>query len=249
VTPAASPQPKPIALVVFLENVGHIAGVPLPHWVMAVIDWATEEYAKVLLHLYGAHQRYDRVIILEDADATGPKLATSLLGASQTHTVDLLLLAHGHEGVIVGHRGEQMVGEETFSALQRIYNLSPEQLDLRAVYGLNCYGLSLAWQWLALGAQVANGAAGVNWFPEPSLSVFLRNWLRGEAYSVAVLRSNLSADRWWRRLLRARFGRHQVSSDHPWIVSSRQVVVGLGDVTLHTRKSSTLSSTALSDHR
>lgn len=239
-TPAPPTPAKPIALVVFLENVGHIAGVPLPRWVMAIIDWATEEYAKLLLHLYGAHRRYDRVIILEDADATGPKLAASLLSASQTHTLDLLLLAHGHEGVLVGHRGKEMVGAETFGALQRIYTESPERLDLRVVYGLNCYGLSLAWQWLSLGAQAANGAAGVNWFPEPSLSVFLQNWLRGEPYSVAVRRSNLSANRWWRRLLRPRGGQ-----DHPWLDSSRQVVVGLADVTLHTKKSSAHSSTAL----
>lgn len=231
VTTAATVQDKPIALVVFLENVGHIAGVPLPHWVMAVIDWATEEYAKILLHLYGAYRRYDHVCILEDAAATGPSLSAALLRVSKTHTIDLLLLAHGHEGRLVGHRGEKMVGAETFDELQQIYDRTPEQLDLRAVYGLNCYGLSLAWQWLALGAQVANGAAGVNWFPEPSLSVFLRTWLRGEPYSVAVERSNLTADRWWRRILCVRDGQ-----EHPWIRSSRQVVVGASDVTLYTKK-------------
>lgn len=231
VTTVVSFQEKPIALVVFLENVGHIADVPLPRWVMAVIDWATEEYAKVLLHLYGAHRRYNQVCILEDAAATGPNLAAALLRLSKTHTLDLLLLAHGHDGRIVGHRGKEMVGAETFGALQRIYDRSPEQLDLRVIYGLNCYGLSLAWQWLSLGAQVANGAVGVNWFPEPSLSVFLRTWLRGAPYSVAVERSNMTANRWWGRILRARNGQK-----HPWITSSRQVVVGARDVTLYTKK-------------
>ena len=229
---AASPiQDKPIALVVFLENVGHIAGVPLPRWVMAAIDWATEEYAKILLHLYGAHRLYDDVYILEDAAATGPNLSTTLLRVSKTHTIDLLLLAHGHEGKLVGHRGKEIVGAETFGALQRIYDRFPDQLDLRAVYGLNCYGLSLAWQWLSLGAQVANGAAGVNWFPEPSLSVFLRTWLRGEPYSVAVEHSNVTANRWWGRILRA-----DGAQEHPWVSSSRQVVVGACDVTLYTKK-------------
>lgn len=226
---------KPIALIVFLENVGHIVGVKLPRWVMAVIDWATEEYAKALLHLYGAHRYYDQVCILEDAAATGPNLAAALLRLSKTHTVDLLLLAHGHEGALVGYRGKEMVGAETFGALQQIYNRSPEQLDLRAVYGLNCYGLSLAWQWLSLGAKVANGAAGVNWFPEPSLSIFLRTWLRGESYSAAVERSNVTANRWWRRILCAD-GR----GEHPWISSSRQVVVGACDVTLHTKNKRSL---------
>lgn len=225
--PVAAVRTKPIALVVFLENVGHIAGIDLPPVVMRVIDWTTEEYAKALLHLYGAHRRYDRVIILEDARATGPELTAALLTASQHHTVDLLLLAHGHDGRIVGHRGQEMVDARTFTTLQRIYAATPEQLDLRAVYGLNCFGLSVAWQWLALGALAANGAAGVNWFPEPSLSVFLRAWLNGAPYSVAVQRSNGAADRWWRHILR--------SSDpagHPWFMSSRQVVVGQCDVTI-----------------
>ena len=63
---------RPLALIVFLENVGYINGVKLPRWAMAAIDWATEEYAKLLLRLLGAHRRYDRVIILEDAAATLP---------------------------------------------------------------------------------------------------------------------------------------------------------------------------------
>ncbi|MCB0024518.1 MAG: hypothetical protein M9936_14265 [Caldilinea sp.] len=219
---------KPVALVVFLENVGHIQGLSLPGWAMAAVDWVTEEYAKVLLHLYGAHRRYDRVIILEDADTTGPNLARTLLSASRTHTLDLLLLVHGENGVLVGYRGKEFVGAETFDALRTVYRDDPSSLDLRAVYGLNCYGLSLAWNWMSLGAQVANGAAGVNWFPEPSLSVFLRNWLRGEPYSKAVQCSNESANRWWRRIL----PRH-AEADHPWITSSRQVVVGQRDVTIH----------------
>lgn len=222
---------KPIALIVFLENIGHIAGMSLPRWVMAVIDWATEEYAKQLLRLYGANRRYDRVIILEDAAATGPRLAAALLETSQTHTIDLLLLAHGHEGILLGYRGREIVGPDTFARLRRIHAETPDKLDLRAVYGLNCYGLSLARQWLSLGALVSNGAAGVNWFPEPSLSVFLRNWLHGESYSVAVQRSNNTANRWWRRILPDAPG-----GDHPWITSSRQIVIGLRDVNIDTKK-------------
>ncbi len=70
---------KPLTLVVFLENVGHIGSLPLPSWVKSVVDYATEEYAKLLLHLYGAHRRYDQVILLEDALATGDALAATLL--------------------------------------------------------------------------------------------------------------------------------------------------------------------------
>ncbi|MCS6825788.1 MAG: hypothetical protein NZ553_04155 [Caldilinea sp.] len=229
-TYTALPQ-KPLALLVFLESVGNIAHIRPPRWVMATIDWLTEEYAKLLLRLYGAHRCYDRVYILEDADATGPKLVAALLELSQTHIVDLLLLAHGREGALVGHCGEHLIGDETFAQLQRIYEQSPQHLHLRAVYGVNCYGLSLAQRWLSLGAKASNGAFGVNWFPEPSLSVFLRHWLRGEPYSVAVMRSNWTADRWWRPILSPWRGN---GAEHPWVQSSRQVVVGVRDVTLYT---------------
>ena len=217
---------KPLALVVFLENVGHVASLRLPRWVTATIDFLTEEYAKILLHMYGAHRRYDRVIILEDARATGPELAAALLSVSRTHTVDVLLLVHGHTGMLVGHRGQHTVGAETFAPLLARRAADPAALDLRMVYGLNCYGVTLAPTWLALGAQVANGAVGVNWFPEPSLSVFLRRWLAGQPYSNAVVASNLAANRWWRRIL----PNSPAGAPHPWLVSSQQVIYGRRDV-------------------
>jgi len=222
---------KPLALVVFLENVGHLAGLKLPQWVMGTIDFATEEYAKALLHWYGAYRQYDRVLVLEDERATGPQLAAALLEASRTHTVDVLLLVHGHECQLVGYRGRERVGMETFGPLLRGYRSDPASLDLRMVYGLNCYGLTLAPTWLALGAKAANGSPGVNWFPEPSLSVFLRHWLRGDRYSEAVVASNSAATHWWGKILKP--SQTQPGCDHPWIASSRQVVFGVEDIRLN----------------
>ena len=221
---------KQPALVVFLENVGHIAGLRLPQWAMTTIDFLTEEYAKALLHWHGAYRCYDRVVVLEDEQATGPQLAAALLAGSRTHTVDVLLLAHGHDGQVVGYRGRERVGAETFGALLDTYRRDPASLDLRMVYGLNCYGLTLASTWLALGAKVANGAPGVNWFPEPSLSVFLRKWLGGSTYSEAVVASNTAATRWWSKLLR--WFPSPPGEDHLWISSSRQIVFGKEDVTI-----------------
>ena len=194
---------------------------------MNTIDFVTEEYAKGLLHLYGAHRRYDRVVILEDALATGHQLSRALLMLSPTHRVDLLLLAHGNQGCLVGHRGKEMVGPETFRALHAVRARDPQALDIRMVYGLNCHGVTLASTWIDLGADVANGAVGVNWFPEPSLSVFLRQWLSGASYSTAVTRSNRSANRVWSRILRSTHTRA-----HPWILSSRQIVFGRADLTI-----------------
>ena len=145
---------KPSALVVFLENVGHIHGIPLPQWMMNVIDYATEEYAKFLLRLLGAYRLYEAVIILEDEAATGPRLAETLIETSQTHQIDLLLLVHGQEGALIGYKARESVGKETFSRLRSIYHENHSALDLRMVFGLNCYGITLAPLWLELGAQV-----------------------------------------------------------------------------------------------
>lgn len=219
---------KPVALVVFLENVGHIAGIKLPQWVMNVIDFVTEEYAKVLLRVLGAYRRYDKVIILEDAQANGKTLSETLLATSRTHRIDVLLLVHGHTGQLVGHRGKQRVGAETFGPLCDACGQAPETLDLRMVYGVNCYGYSLTNTWRTMGAKVVNGAVGVNWLPEPSLSVFLFNWLHGTPYSEAVRRANHTANRFWQRIWRPT----PEGKPHDFILSSRQVIVGAGDITI-----------------
>lgn len=223
-------QRKPLALIVFLENVGHIVGLDLPQWAMNTIDYVTEEYAKLLLRIYGAYGIYDRVIILEDEQATGPELASALLGASTTHQVDLLLLVHGREGELVGFRGTHVVGDETFGLLRDLVHQDSSVLDLRMVYGLNCYGSSLTSTWLGLGAQVVNGAAGVNWLPEPSLSLFLWHWLRGHPYSVAVQISASRALQLGRRIWRPDPG----GQDHEKIRTSRQLIAGVRDLTIHS---------------
>ena len=76
-----APTAKPLALVVFLENVGHVGALNLPVWVRQSIDFLTEEYAKLQLRVLGAYRIYDQITILEDADATGPKLTEALTRA------------------------------------------------------------------------------------------------------------------------------------------------------------------------
>jgi len=223
---SGSSSDKPLALVVFLENVGHIVGLDLPYRVTRVIDWIAEEYGKVMLRFYGAYQRYDKVIILEDADATGINLSNALLDTSKEYTVDVLLLVHGHEEYLVGHMGTELVGAETFGPLAKAYKQDSSVLDLRMVYGLNCHGASLAEWWLALGAKAVNGAAGINWMPEPSLSVFLENWLRGVPYGKSVRRSNNAANSIWGQILRPKAG--QV--EHPAITSSYMHIYGNSEI-------------------
>jgi hypothetical protein len=226
------PSPaKPLALLVLLENVGHVAGLPLPKLAMSAIDYITEEYAKLLLRLCGAYLHYDNVTILEDAHATGSNLAGAILRLSRSHRVDLLLLVHGKEGSLVGYRGQELIGRETFDLLLEKRRNHPAAVDLRMVFGLNCYGASLLDVWMQLGATVANGTPGVNWLPEPSLSVFLRNWFSGQPYAVAIQRSNRRARRWGGRVWRCAIP----GKEHAKIESSRQIVYGARDVTIHSR--------------
>lgn len=222
--------PKSPALLVFLENVGHLQGIPLPQWAMDLIDFVTEEYAKFLLRWHGAYRRYAQVVILEDARATGPELRAALLKLSKAHRVDLLLLVHGRPGALVGYRAEADVGPETFGPLLEAYRRDPSLVDLRIVYGLNCFGATLSPVWLELGASAVNGAVGVNWLPEPSLSIFLRNWLGGRTFSEAVLRSHRAAIRWGMRVWPGAGG-----ADHPKIAGSRQAIFGVRDVTISSR--------------
>ena len=226
---SAAPAPgKPFALIVFLENVGHIHGVNLPQWVMTAIDWLTEEYAKLLLRLLGAYNRYHRVLILEDDAATAANLTGALVEVSATHTVDQLLLVHGQERCLIGYKGRELVDVAVFDQLLAHYDEDSSLLDLRMVYGLNCYGASLASTWLALGAQAVNGAHAVNWLPEPSLSIFLRKWLNGANFSEAVGYSARRA-----RAVGKLLWRDQADgSEHSNIAGSRQIVYGLRDVTI-----------------
>lgn len=224
----APPTAKPLALIVFLENVGHIHGVNLPHWAMTAIDWLTEEYAKLLLRLLGAYRRYHRVLILEDDAATAANLTAALVKLSTTHTVDQLLLVHGQERCLIGYKGRELVDAAVFDRLLARYVEDSSLLDLRIVYGLNCYGASLASTWLALGAQAVNGALAVNWLPEPSLSLFLRKWLSGSTFSEAVGYSARRASAIGKLIWQDKAD----GSEHPNIAGSRQIVYGLRDVTI-----------------
>ena len=227
-TVSTSVAAKGRALLVVLENVGYISGLNLPGWAMTVIDYVTEEYAKILLRLLGAHRRYDRVVILEDAEVTNQKMAAALLDLSREHRVDQLLLVHGHKECLVGYQGKVYIDGHLFNALLEAYCQDPSVLDLGVVYGVNCYGATLAPIWLALGADAVNGAVGVNWFPEPSLTLFLAQWLNGATYSEAVGTSFRWA-RWVGRLL---WPDKADGSADIHLTGSQQIVYGRRDVRL-----------------
>jgi hypothetical protein len=75
--------------------------------------------------------------------------------------------------------------------------------------------------WQRLGARSVSGTPGVNWLPEPGMSLFVRRWLRGESFSHAVQESARVAEHLWQRIYRSNAGRV-----HPSLASSRPLVAG-----------------------
>lgn len=224
--PPASHKPATV-LIVFLENGGHIGGVDLSPWASQALDRFTQSYARAAVWLQ-ARRHYDRIVGLEEEQATAGHLWQALLDAGDA-TIDVLMLVHGQAGYACGH-GDNQVGADFFAGLRQLRAAGLAPFRLRAVYQMNCYGQSLAPQWLSLGAQAVNGAAGVNWLPEPSLSVFLRNWLGGATFEQAVQRSYRAASRVLGQVWRPQVSRSGARQPHEKIASSRMEVFGDGQL-------------------
>ncbi len=214
---------SPAVLLVFLENGGHVGGVALPPWASQALDRFTQAYARVAVQLQ-ARRRYDHIVVLEEEDATAAHLWQVLLDAGDA-TVDVLMLVHGQPGYACGH-GDNRVGADFFAGLRDLRTAGLAPFRLRAVYQMNCYGQSLAPEWLSIGAQAVNGSEGVNWLPEPSLSVFLRGWLGGQTFEEAVQDSYRAASRLLGLIWHPQSGRAGVRQPHDKIASSRMEVFG-----------------------
>lgn len=224
--PPASPGSSTI-LVVFLENGGRAGGVELPPWASLALDRFTQAYARMAVQLQ-ARRHYDRIVVLEEEEATAAQLWQALLDVGDA-TVDVLMLVHGQPGYACGH-GDNQVGADFFAGLRQLRAAGLARFRLRAVYQMNCYGQSLAPEWLSIGAQAVNGSEGVNWLPEPSLSVFLRNWLGGATFEQAVQRSYAAASRVLGLAWRPQDNRAGVYQPHEKIASSRMKVHGDGEL-------------------
>jgi hypothetical protein len=222
----AAPRSATI-LIVFLENGGRIGGIDLPHWASRALDRSSQAYARAAVVIQ-ARRHYDRIVVLEEEQATAAHLWDALLDAGDA-TVDVLMLVHGQAGYACGH-GDSQVGADFFAGLRSLRAAGLAPFHLRAVYQMNCYGQSLAPEWLSIGAQAVNGAVGVNWLPEPSLSVFLRAWLGGQTFEQAVQRSYRVASRVLGLVWRPQASRAGMSQPHEKIVSSRMEVFGDGEL-------------------
>lgn len=223
-TPTASNR-SPTVLLVFLENGGRVGGLDLPPWASQALDRFTQAYGRAAVWLQ-ARRHYDRIVVLEEEQATAAHLWQALLDAGEA-TVDVLMLVHGQPGYACGH-GDGRVGADFFAGLRQLRSAGLAPFRLRAVYQMNCYGETLAPEWLSLGAQAVNGSEGVNWLPEPSLSLFLRGWLGGRSFEEAVQDSYRAASRVLGLVWRPQPTRAGLRQPHDKIASSRMAVYGDG---------------------
>lgn len=214
-------------LILFLENGGRVGSVNLPSWASRALDRFTQGYARAAVWLQ-ARRHYDRIVVLEEEEATAAQLWRALLDADGA-TVDLLLLVHGLPGYACGH-GDSQVGADFFAGLRGLRAAGLTRFHLRAVYQMNCYGQTLAAEWLSIGAQAVNGSEGVNWLPEPSLSLFLRGWLGGRPFGEAVRESYRVASRLLGLVWRPQPTRTGAAQPHDKIASSRMAVYGDGEL-------------------
>ena len=219
----AARQELPV-LIVFIENAGRVAGVTLPRWASQLLDWSSEEYGKLVVRVQ-ARRHYRRIVVLEDEEATASHLVRALLEADDA-VVDVLMLVHGQSGYACGC-GDHRVSADFFAALRQLRAVGLARFRLRIVYQMNCYGQTLGEEWISIGARAVNGAVGVNWLPEPSLSIFLNGWLGGRSFGESVRRSNRIASRALGQVWR---GRGEL---HPKIASSQMLV--FGDPTIKSR--------------
>lgn len=116
---------------------------------------------------------YNKIIILNNQNATFISLLDSLNSLKDKFTIDLILNIHGSPTSIVLTDGEILIGKLTNS-------IAEKKIKIRAVYQTCCYGKFLADYWRGIGVKAVNGAVGYNVISLFSVSYFLTEWLSGK---------------------------------------------------------------------
>lgn len=185
------------ALVVFIENTGAMPfqweskiGKIVQEGLEKVVDYIAEEFSKWLNKFGDAKgKKYKEVIILEDAKATYSNLKSTLQDlANRDFVVDVFTLAHGNSTSFSGYKGASISGAD----LKAIRDSYGKALPIRVVYMMNCKGAGLNDEWMYVGARAVAGSVNNNYIPEPMMSKFWNNWLRGDTFTTAV--NNAYAD-------------------------------------------------------
>jgi hypothetical protein len=130
----------------------------------AVSDLVIEKFTSTWI-LQKTVGKYDKVVVLEDAQFGATNVLAKLKELSTNHVIDIHVLSHGGINVINGASNavEKDLKRDNFFVPLQQGRLSGEiPLRLRAVYQCNCVGGTLKREWLGVGAQVVGGTVGEN---------------------------------------------------------------------------------------
>jgi hypothetical protein len=158
-------------------------------WVEGVTDYIIEEIAKAVstATINTSAYRYDKVELMEDAQFTAPRVLAKLKQLAPDYEIDVHVLAHGGEDVIIGHDQKRLDQSNFFREIAAHNARSSKPIRLRAVYQMNCVSGTLIREWLECGAVVVNGTRDklLNCMPTQYFG-FLNHWLKGEQFDEAV---------------------------------------------------------------
>lgn len=250
------------ALVVFIENTGALpfqwesrVGKIVQEGLEKVIDYIAEEFSKWLNKFADAKgKKYREVIILEDAKATYANLKATLQDLAKRGVVtDVFTLAHGNSSSFSGYNGASISGAD----LRAIRDSYGRPLPLRVVYMMNCKGSGLNDEWLYVGAKAAAGSVNNNYIPEPMMSKFWNNWLRGDNFTTAVttayddsvklVRDTIAKAEDFIPLVGNRIRKALEAEINPLLADSMPKIEGNGAITIDTAKLAASQSYALAD--
>jgi hypothetical protein len=140
-------------------------------------DLMLENVIKSQNSMLNTQTYYDKVLVLEDANATPAKVIAAMRSIAATHTMDVHVLTHGSFSSFVGHNGASF-NETSFFGPLRV-DTSAKRMYLRAVYQMNCFSSTLKASWTSLGAVAVNGTenATLNSMPHQYMH-FMGYWLQ-----------------------------------------------------------------------
>ena len=250
------------ALVVFLENTGALpfqweskVGKLVQEGLEKVIDYIAEEFSKWLNKFADAKgKKYKKVIILEDSKATYANLKSTLQDlAKREFVIDVFTLAHGDSNSFSGYNGVSITGSD----LKGIRDSYGKPLPLRVVYMMNCKGGGLNDEWLYVGAKATAGSINNNYIPEPMMSKFWNNWLRGDNFTTAVttayddsvklVKNTIAKAEDFIPLVGGKIRKALEAEINPLLADSKPKIEGNGAITIDTAKLATTQSYSVAE--
>jgi len=148
-------------------------------WLNEQTDYALEAAVTANNSLVNTQSRYDRVVVMEDADAVPARVLAMIRELAPEYVLDVHVLTHGTNEAFIGYNHTPFNDGNFFGVLasERAAGLP---LYLRAVYQMNCVSGTLKDNWRALGAISVNGTLQTfnNNMPHQYLH-FLQKWLNG----------------------------------------------------------------------